>query len=61
MSKGPTQTKHPQSFRLGNDANEMLFTLHQKLGVSQVDVIRLAIRDFYEKEITKKAKTSGVK
>ncbi len=56
MSKGPTKSKHPQSFRLGNDANEKLFALHKKLSVSQVDVLRLAISKFYEEEITKKAK-----
>ncbi len=56
MSKGPVKSKHPQSFRLGNDANEMLFALHKKLSISQVDVLRLAIRRFYEEEITKKIK-----
>jgi hypothetical protein len=37
----------------------MLFKLHEKLGISQVDVVRLAIREFFEKEITKK-KNGGV-
>lgn len=47
---------HPRSFRLDEATDTLLLELKEKFGVSQADVVRLAIRKLHEMEVKQKAK-----
>jgi len=52
----PTEYPKPRSFRLDETARELLILLSKKKGVSQADIIRLALRSFADLEGVKTKK-----
>lgn len=53
MTDTVKQYPHPRSFRLDEGTDTLLLELKAKFGVSQADVVRLAIRKLHEQEIGK--------